>query len=193
MYFVNGDMRKTFLFEDLGASDLLIDAAYVGGSKGNVADDPIDRVVGGGNQGAFRYLGSPRDNNLKLCVLYSELCDPDWRDELNPESGTFVYYGDNKKPGHELHKTPRNGNLILLNAFDGLHYGRRTSIPPFFIFTKGEKGRDVIFRGLAAPGAIGIPQTEDLVAIWKTKPGSGFRTIGRSLQFWTCRTFPGLG
>jgi hypothetical protein len=31
-------MRKTFLFEDLGASDLLIDAAYVGGSKGNVAD-----------------------------------------------------------------------------------------------------------------------------------------------------------
>jgi len=41
--------------------------------------------------------------------------------------------------------------------------------------TKGEKGRDVNFRGLAAPGAIGIPQTEDLVAIWKTKTGQRFQ------------------
>jgi hypothetical protein len=168
-------MRKTFLFEDLSESDLLVDAAYAGGSKGNVADDPIDRVVGGGNQGGFRYLGSPRNNSLKLCVLYSELFDPDWPDELNPESGTFVYYGDNKKPGHELHKTPRGGNLILRSAFEDLHHGRRTSIPPFFIFTKGETGRDVVFRGLAVPGAIGIPQTEDLVAIWKTKGGQRFQ------------------
>jgi hypothetical protein len=159
----------------LGESDLFIDAAYLGGSKGNVSDDPIGRVIGGGNQGGFRYLGSPRNNNLKLCVLYSELSDPDWPDELNPESGSFVYYGDNKRPGHELHKTPRSGNLILQNAFDDLHHGRRTSIPPFFIFTKGEMGRDVIFRGLAVPGAIGIPQTEDLVAIWKTKAGQRFQ------------------
>jgi hypothetical protein len=76
-------MRKTFVFEVLGESDLLIDATYAGGTKGNAADDPIDRVVGGGNQGGFRYLGSPRNNNLKLCVLYSELRDPDWPDELN--------------------------------------------------------------------------------------------------------------
>ena len=74
--------------------------------------------------------------------------DLDWPDELNPESGTFVYYGDNKKPGHELHKTPRDGNLILRSAFEDLHHGRRTSIPPFFIFTKGETGRDVVFRAL---------------------------------------------
>jgi Restriction endonuclease AspBHI N-terminal len=126
-------MRKTFVFEVLGKSDLLIDATYAGGTKGNAADDPIDRVVGGGNQGGFRYLGSPRNNNLKLCVLYSELRDPE----------------------HELHETSRCGNLILRSAFEDLHHGRRTSIPPFFIFTKGETGRDVVFRGLAVPGAIG--------------------------------------
>jgi AspBHI-like restriction endonuclease len=154
-------MRKTIPFQDLSESDLLIDAAYAGGSRGNVADDPIDKLVGVGNQGGFRYLGSPRNNTLKLCVLYSELSDPDWPDELNPESGTFVYYGDNKRPGHELHETRRSGNLILRNAFEDLHYGRRTEIPPFFIFTKGAAGRDVIFRGLAVPGAISIPQTED--------------------------------
>jgi hypothetical protein len=110
-------MRKTFLFEDLGKSDLVIDALYAGGSKGNAADDPIDRVVGGGNQGGFRYLCSPINNDLKLCVLYSELSDPDWPDELNPEGGTFVYYGDNKRPGHELDETSRGGNLILRNVF----------------------------------------------------------------------------
>jgi Restriction endonuclease AspBHI N-terminal/Restriction endonuclease len=108
-------------------------------------------------------------------VLYSELSDQDWPDEFYPESGRFLYYGDNKNPGHELHETRRSGNLILRNAFEDLHHGHRKSIPPFFIFTKGATGRDVIFRGLAVPGAIGIPQTEDLVAIWKTKAGQRFQ------------------
>jgi hypothetical protein len=167
-------MRKTFLFEDLGESDLLIDATYTGGTKGNAGDDPIDRVVGGVNQGGFRHLSSPRKNDLKFCVLYSELCDPDWPDELNLESGTFVYYGDNKEAG-ELHETRRKGNLILRNAFEDLHNGQRIRTPPFFIFTKGETGRDVVFRGLAVPGAIGIPQTEDLVTVWRTKAGKRFQ------------------
>jgi NAD(P)-dependent dehydrogenase (short-subunit alcohol dehydrogenase family) len=33
----------------------------------------------------------------------------------------------------------------------------------------------VIFRGFAVPGAIGIPQTEDLVAIWRTEAGQRFQ------------------
>jgi hypothetical protein len=168
------NIPKTFLFEDLGECDLQIDAQYAGGSKSNAADDPIDRLVSVGNQGGFRYLGSPKSKNVKLCVLYSELSDPDWPDELNLESGTFVYYGDNKRL-RELHATPRRGNLILRDAFEDLHHGHRSSIPPFLIFTKGEKGRDIIFRGLAVPGALGIPQTEDLVAIWKTKAGNRFQ------------------
>jgi hypothetical protein len=38
--------------------------------------------------------------------------------------------------------------LARRSAFEDLHHGRRTSIPPFFIFTKGETGRDVVFRAL---------------------------------------------
>ena len=36
------------------------------------------------------------------------------------------------------------------------------------MFTKGVKGRDVVFRGLAAPGHDQIKSTEDLIAIWKS-------------------------
>jgi hypothetical protein len=170
----NLSMSKTFLFEDLNKCDLLVDAVYTGGSKGNAGDDPIDRVVGGGNQGGFRYLGSPRNNDLKLCVLYSNLGDPEWPDELIPANSTFVYYGDNKRPRCELLKTRRGGNLILRNVFADLHRSRRTFIPPFLIFTKGLKGRDAIFRGLAVPGAIGISQGKDLVAISKARAGQPF-------------------
>jgi hypothetical protein len=51
----------------------------------------------------------------------------------------------------------------------------RERIPPTFVFTKAGRGRDVVFRGLAAPGAQGITQDEDLVAIWRTTAGSRFQ------------------
>jgi hypothetical protein len=54
--------------------------------------------------------------------------------------------------------------------FDRLHGSieERKRIPPFFVFTKGAKGRDVVFRGLAVPGAPGVTANEDLVAVWRT-------------------------
>ena len=168
-------MNKVIPFEELTSCDLDVDATYEGGIKGNTGDDPINRLVGGGNQGGFRYVGSPRERTLKLCVLYSELADPDWPDELRVETGAFIYYGDNKRPGHELHDTQRSGNLILRNLFEDLHNQKRISVPPIFIFSKGIKGRDAVFRGLAVPGAMGIPQTEDLVAIWKSRSGERFQ------------------
>ena len=58
------------------------------------------------------YIGSPRDRSLKLCVLYSELADPDWPDELRFEKGAFIYYGDNKRPGHELHDNAATDNCV---------------------------------------------------------------------------------
>jgi hypothetical protein len=168
-------MAQIFQFDQLRTCDLIVDAVYKGGNRGNAGDDPLDPLVGGGNQGGFRYAGSPNNRTLRLCVLYSELSDPDWPDELNFEAGTFIYFGDNKRPGHELHDTPRKGNLILRNVFESVHAKKRQAIPPFFIFTKGGRGRDVVFRGVAVPGAVGIPQTEDLVAIWKTKAGERFQ------------------
>ncbi len=167
-------ISRIVAFANLRASDLIVDSIYEGGARGNAADDPISRLIRCGNQGGFRYTGSWKNHKLQLCVLYSELSDPDWPDSLSPELGVFVYYGDNKAPGHDIHDTKRRGNQLLKWVFDQIHTGARDMIPPFFVFTKGPKGRDVQFRGLAVPGAKGLAQTDDLVAIWKTKGGARF-------------------
>ncbi len=160
---------KKINFSELPNSDLFVDALYTGGNKGNVSDDPISKLMHVGNQGGFRYSGSLLNNNIKLVVLYSSLDELDWPDTLDIESGILYYYGDNRSPGYELHKTKKGGNVLLKNIFDFLHKkGGRRFIPPIFVFTKTGHGRDVIFRGLAVPGAKGISQTQDLVAIWKS-------------------------
>jgi Restriction endonuclease AspBHI N-terminal len=145
--------------------------------------------MGVGNQGGFRTKGSA--GREKVAVLYSTLDDPDWPDHLDLHSGVFTYHGDNKKAGHELHATPRGGNTLLRRCFADLHCGRRSSIPPFFAFTKGEEGRDVIFRGLAVPGVEG--RLEDLVTVWKSSDGLRFKIIGPCSQFWIRAAFLELG
>ena len=102
---------KTVSFDDLSTASLNVDAVYKGGTVGNVGDDPISKLVGTGNQGGFRYVGSV-DEGLKLCVLYSSLVELDWPDSLDPDTGRFTYYGDNRRPGHEIHDTRRKGNEI---------------------------------------------------------------------------------
>jgi hypothetical protein len=168
-------MRKIIPFDELTSSDLVVDATYKGGTQGNFADDPIGRLLRCGNQGGFRIVG--KIDAPKLVVLYSSLNDPDWPDELDYQNGLFVYYGDNKKPGHKLHNTPRKGNQLLRQCFDAIHISppKRKNVPPFFVFTKGAQGRDVIFRGLAAPGSEMIKPTEDLIAVWKSKNDERFQ------------------
>ena len=165
---------KVFKFSSLSTADLVIDAVYEGGFAGNAGDDPISKLMGCGNQGGFRYKGSY--SNVRTCVLYSEMSNTEWPDQIDYERGLFYYYGDNKTPGHELHETNKKGNLILKRAFDNLHLNIRSDIPPFFIFTKLQgAGRSVIFRGMAVPGARDISPTNDLVAIWKTKGNQRFQ------------------
>ena len=120
--------------------------------------------MGVGNQGGFRALGPVAAR--KLVVLYSSLDNPEWPDYLDLHSGTFTYHGDNKEPGNELHHMPRGGNALLRRCFASVHSSRRNEVPPFFVFTRGGKGRDVVFRGLAVPGADGV--TDDLTAVWKS-------------------------
>ncbi len=110
-------------------------------------------------------------------MLYSTLDDPDWPDRIDLELGYFIYYGDNKEPGHDLLATPKGGNRLLQFSFDVISSkpAQREKVPPFFIFTRGEKGRDVVFRGLAAPGSERVKPTEQLVSIWKTKEGKRFQ------------------
>ena len=110
--------------------------------------------------------------------------DPDWPDFIDVYTGVFTSFGDNKKPGFDLHDTPRRGNRLLQACFCILHgqSTERAKIPPFLVFTKGTKDRDVVFRGLAVPGVEGNP-TDGLVAIWRSKGCGAFRIIGRCSQF----------
>jgi hypothetical protein len=162
-------------FEELRAADLVVDAIYEGGRRGHSGDDPIQQLLRVGIGGGFRYLGSQSKGGVYFCSLYSTLADTDWPDALYPETGRFVYFGDNRRPGRQLEDTKRKGNRLLARVFDDLHSKKRSAIPPFLIFTRAGSGRDVVFRGLAAPGAPNLTETEDLAAIWRTTNGRRFQ------------------
>ena len=101
-------------FHQLANADLVVDRIYKGGSAGNAGDDPLSRLLPGvGNQGGFRMYGSPARDSVKLVVLYTSGAEPDWPDFLDPYTGSFTYFGDNRSPGRDLHDTPRRGNLLL--------------------------------------------------------------------------------
>lgn len=169
---------KIYHFKDLQNCDLIIDAVYEGGNQGNVGDDPINKILPVGNMGGFRYAGSLKA--LKYIVLYSSGDNIDWPDTIDTETGVFQYYGDNKKPGYELHDTKKKGNLILKRLFDSVHSqeNARENIPPILIFSKfptKNSNRSVQFKGLCVPGTNNKNQLEDLVAIWKTSKGLRFQ------------------
>lgn len=173
------DDKQTDLIEyaDLRNTDLVVDRIYQGGRKGNAGDDPLGALVGVSNQGGFRYLGTRE--NPTLIVLTTSTNDPDWPDLIDREAGNFVYYGDNKKPGHELHDTPRFGNALLKLIFERAHGGfeARSNLPPILVFAGLGTGtyRDMRFIGLLAPGFDGVSSTEDLVAVWKSSNGLRFQ------------------
>ena len=52
---------------------------------------------------------------------------------------------------------------------------KRYEVPPIFLFSKGVTGFDRIFKGLLVPGSSNHMETEDLIAIWKTKNNQRFQ------------------
>ncbi|MER9546131.1 restriction endonuclease [Mesorhizobium sp. M0437] len=162
--------------DQLKTADLHVDAIYQGGRFGNAADDPLPRLLRVDSQGGFRYRGKVA-GRLDMLVLTSSMSDPDWPDHLDRETGVFTYYGDNKKPGRELHDTGRDGNLILQRIFTASRQGAegRAGVPPIFLFARAGTNRDQIFLGLAVPGASDLDASEELVAIWRTADGSRFQ------------------
>jgi len=68
--------------------------------------------------------------------------DLDWPDHLDTETGIFTYFGDNKKPGHELHDTPRFGNLLLRDMFERAHGSKseRALVPPVSFLEIPDRG-----------------------------------------------------
>lgn len=164
-------------FQWLTGADFIVEQVYRGGTRGTVADDPLSVLLPVGNQGGFRYKGSPARGDVRLVVLYTSGHNVDWPDELDVTTGTFTYYGDNRDPGRELHDTQRKGNLILRDAFARAAGGadERALVPPFLLFEKAGFGRDVRFRGLMVPGSPLVLADEQLVAIWRNRSGQRFQ------------------
>lgn len=157
-------------FENLPTADLVVDRIYQGGSSGHAGDDPLGKLVPVGNQGGFRFNGSVQRGTVRLVVLYTSGTEIDWPDQLDPTTGDFIYYGDNRRPGHELHDTPRRGNLLLRDIFAASRSAvtQRLKVPPILLFERVGRGRDVRFRGLLAPGSPRLTSDEELVAVWRT-------------------------
>ena len=156
-------------FAELATADLVLDRVYKGGRLGHAGDDAIGKLLPVGNQGGFRFKGSVAQGTVRLIVLYTSGAEVDWPDHIEPTTGDFTYYGDNRKPGKDLHQTPRGGNELLRRVFAASRAGvsERRSVPPVFLFER-VTGRDVRFRGLLAPGSDRLTSDEELVAIWRT-------------------------
>lgn len=146
---------------------LYIDAVYRSDpNKLNFSAEVLSKLLGVKNQGGFRYLGDT--NSPNLVILFTSGEDVYWRDELDNSLGVFLYYGDNKTPGNDLHNTKLHGNEILRDMFaracsDDMEIRKR--IPPVLVFKKSS-GRDVKFLGLAVPGINGKPKKDWLTAVW---------------------------
>lgn len=172
-------MSRVIPFDQLPTCDLVVDATYEGGTAPHSGSDPIAKLLpGSGNQGGFRAAGS--GDQKKFVVLYTSGEEGNWPDHLDLSTGQFIYYGDNRTPGHELHDTSRGGNRLLRRAFEFAHAdaAARALVPPFFVFAKSPTSgsrRSVQFRGVAVPGFPGLPPTEDLVAVWRTTAGQRFQ------------------
>ncbi|ONN67889.1 restriction endonuclease [Herbaspirillum sp. VT-16-41] len=170
---------KTVQFENISTADLVVDAIYESSSDGQLSGEPISKLLpGSGNMGGFRVSG--RGGRKNWVVLFTTGEDRDWPDSLDLNTGKFIYFGDNKTPGHELHDTRAGGNKVLRHAFAMLHddVSPRVDVSPFFIFKKHQiknRVRSVQFKGLAVPGFPGLSATEDLVAVWKSTDGQRFQ------------------
>jgi hypothetical protein len=187
-------MAEVTPFGGLAHSDLNVEAVYEGGTAGNVADDPLGKLVPVGNQGGFRYAGSAKSDDLRMVVLYTSGADRDWPDALDRETGLFTYFGDNREPGMPLHETSRGGNAILRACFHRLHGDppEREKIPPFLLFNRASQagGRNVRFLGLAVPGAQDVHPIDDLVAIWRTSDGERFQNYRATFTILDVATVP---
>lgn len=160
------------VFEKINPDDrekwnLYVDAVYKSDpTKKNTSGEVLSKLMGVKNQGGFRYKGNTTSPDF--VILFTSGEDIYWRDELDTTIGVLLYFGDNKTPGRDLHKTNLHGNEILRYIFDlacGSDLNLRKKLPPVFVFKK-VKGRDVKFLGLAVPGIKGKPKKDWLTAVW---------------------------
>lgn len=166
---------------------LRVDASYRDLANWTHPDDVFNRFFrfsdGRGivNAAGFRpkslKAGSTAITDCGFCLLITTLREPEWPDALDPDSGVFTYYGDNREAGKAIADTTVGGNLLLERVFERLHVGDRKAICPFLCFQKytGAKGVYMRFLGIAVPGAPGVSSLDDLVAVWRRKGDKRFQ------------------
>lgn len=115
--------------------------------------------------------GSTKIEDCGFCVLTTNSGETEWPDSLDFETGLFTYFGDNRKPRKSLRETTPGGNRLLEQVFQLRHTDRRDAVFPFLCFEDyvGKAGTYSRFLGLAVPGADGLTNLDDLVAIWRRK------------------------
>lgn len=170
---------KSVPFDQLASADLVIDANYESNRDDPLVrygSDPLTKLIPGiGNAGGFRIR--VRGSEMVGLILTSTGGESEWPDDLNNFDGTYTYYGDNRKPGADLHETKAGGNRRLRELF-GMAHGsatERSKCPLILVFHAGEIGKDVVFKGLAVPGARHLGPGDDLVAVWRMSGGKRFQ------------------
>ncbi len=145
---------SSFRAEDFLSSDLIPGAIYRASTesvgKGN---EVLSQLLPGiSNSGGFRARAG--DGDPQIVILYSTGAEGEWPDSLDASGETFTYYGDNRKPGKELHSTARGGNRLLRKWFDAWGNGDRETVPLILGFRKSEfaGGSDIEFIGVLVPG-----------------------------------------
>jgi len=153
--------------------------------------DPLSKLIPGcPNEGGFRAIGArtievnDKGKRCTVLVLSSSGADPDWPDRLDAESGDYVYYGDNKNGGRDIHGTTKGGNRLLSQMFTS---EARTALPPTLVFEKTGVGRDTRFLGLAVPTT---PESDGLLAIWRQTNGVRFQNYKARFRIVDCSQIP---
>ena len=178
-------MSERIPYDKLATADLIVDSIYESDRKfpaSEIRGEPLNPLMGVGNLGGFR--PKKGQNGTLFSVLTSTGVEAAWPDSLNSETGVYTYFGDNRKPGRDLHKTPNLGNEILKKAFELASSSKvedREKCPIFFVFHSAGTARDFVFRGLAVPGTPFQTSGEALVAVWRTEKGERFQNYRASM------------
>lgn len=178
-------MSKRIQYGELKTADLVVDSIYESDRSrpaSEIKGEPLNPLMRVGNLGGFR----PRrgTSGIMFSVLTSTGVEAAWPDSLNSETGVYTYFGDNRNPGRDLHKTPNKGNEILKTSFELASSSSakdREICPIFFVFHSAGTARDFVFKGLAVPGTPFQTSGESLVAVWRTEKGERFQNYRASM------------
>lgn len=167
---------KSISYLEIELNRLVIDCIYEDSREPGspINGQPLLKLFPGiGNMKGIRVIGNTPA--WKLYVLTSTESESDWPDSLDEATGLLTYWGDNRTPGKEIHDQPGNRFFkeIFARAASGLQ-GRR-QVPPGFYFTHGDKGRDMVFRGMIIPKTNEFANSEEIISVWRSSYGERFQ------------------